>query len=315
MEWIKKGLIYDPSQHSGWVGRHAQGPTVLVGKDYLRIYFAGRPEPNISLPTFIDVALDNPQKILFVNSVPLLELGKRGSFDEFGIIPCEVVNYKGKILLYYTGWSRGVTVTYILSIGLAISHDGGMTFEKAYEGPILDRTKHEPYMTMSPFIYKDGKRWHMWYASGTGFHELEGKYEPQYIIKYAYSNNGIDWHQLNQTCIEPNDPLESNTRPTVVKKDGKFHMWFAYRGANDYRGGKNSYRIGYAQSIDFIHWIRNDNLAGITVSEQGWDSNIITYPYVVKVGGKLLMFYNGNGFGASGFGYAAASLEDNDANS
>ena len=164
-------------------------------------------------------------------------------------------------------------------------------------------------MTMAPFIYKDGRQWHMWYASGIGFHETEGKFEPQYIIKYALSKNGIDWHQPNQTCIGPKDPLESNTRPTVIKKGGNFHMWFAYRGADDYRGGKNAYRIGYAQSTDLLHWTRNDSLAGIMISEQGWDFNIITYPYVAKIKDQYLMFYNGNGFGASGFGYAIASWE------
>ena len=106
--------------------------------------------------------------------------------------------------------------------------------------------------------------------------------------------------------------LESNTRPTVLKKDGSFHMWFAYRGANDYRGGKNSYRIGYAHSSDLLHWIRDDDLAGITVSDQGWDSNLITYPYVIKIKDQILMFYNGNGFGATGFGYAVAAWEKKD---
>ena len=311
MKWIKKGLIFDPPQYASWVGKHAQGPTVLIREDCLRIYFSSRPQPNISLPTFIDVDIDDPQKILFVNETPLLTLGKRGSFDEFGIIPCEVLRHKGKVFLYYTGWSRGTSVTYILSIGLAISHDDGKTFERAYEGPIVDRTKYEPYMTMAPFIYKYGRRWHMWYASGIGFHETDGKYEPQYIIKYAYSHNGIDWHQLDQTCIKPRRMLESNTRPTVLERDGKFHMWFAYRGADDYRGGKNSYRIGYAQSDDLLNWTRDDKSAGITVSKQGWDSNIITYPYIKRIKDRILMFYNGNGFGASGFGYAIASWDDN----
>jgi predicted GH43/DUF377 family glycosyl hydrolase len=311
VKWIKHGLIYNPSDYSGWVGKHAQGPTVLVFEDRLRIYFSSRPEPTISLPTFIDVDLDDPRKILSVNETPLLNLGKRGSFDEFGIIPCEVLRHQGKVYLYYTGWSRGTTVTYILSIGLAISTDNGKTFEKAYEGPIVDRTKHEPYMTMAPFIYKNGGQWHMWYASGTGFHENDGKFEPQYIIKYARSGNGVDWHQLNLTCIEPKDPLESNTRPTVLRRKGIFHMWFAFRGASDYRGGKNSYRIGYAQSADLLHWTRADESAGITVSEEGWDSAIITYPYIKKIKDRVIMFYNGNGFGASGFGYATAFWEEN----
>ena len=31
---------------------------------------------------------------------------------------------------------------------------------------------------------------------------------------------------------------------------------------------------------------------------------MICYPHIVKVNNKYLMFYNGNGFGKSGFGYA-----------
>ena len=36
---------------------------------------------------------------------------------------------------------------------------------------------------------------------------------------------------------------------------------------------------------------------------------MICYPNVIKVKDKLYMFYNGNGFGQSGFGYA--ELENN----
>ena len=309
MRWIKRGRIFDPSENSAWI-THSQGPTVLVRKKYLRIYFANRPEPNISLPTYVDVDSDDPRKILAVSQSSLLELGGRGTFDEFGIVPCDVVDENGEVWLYYTGWSRGTTVTYVLAIGLAVSRDGGKTFEKAYEGPILDRTKHEPFMTMAPFILREGGRWHMWYASGVGFHQTQGKYEPRYIIKYASSENGVDWQQPNLTCIEPKVELESNTRPTIVKKDNLYHMWFCYRGAEDYRGGKNSYRIGYARSSDLLNWERDDGAAGISVSPQGWDSEILTYPYVVRVRESHLIFYNGNGFGATGFGYATASWDE-----
>ena len=58
-----------------------------------------------------------------------------------------------------------------------------------------------------------------------------------------------------------------------------------------------------------MDWERNDTAAGISVSGQGWDSEIITYPYVIRVGNQDLMFYNGNGFGATGFGYATATWE------
>jgi hypothetical protein len=301
MRWNKKGRVFGPE------GVHAQGPTVLVTEKCLRIYFATRPRANESIPIYLDADINDPTKILAVHDSPLLQLGERGSFDEFGIIPCAVVPNGNEIWMYYTGWSRGTTVTYLLSVGLAVSRDEGRTFSKAYPGPILDRTKVEPFMTMAPFVLREGPRWHMWYGSGIGFRETEGKYEPQYVIKYAGSEDGVEWQRPDLTCLVSKNDLESSTRPTVIKIGDVYHMWFAYRGAADYRGGQNSYRIGYATSSDLLIWHRDDDAAGITVSDAGWDSNMVTYPYIIEVAGRHLMFYNGNGFGGSGFGYAIAS--------
>jgi hypothetical protein len=75
-------------------------------------------------------------------------------------------------------------------------------------------------------------------------------------------------------------------------------MWYSLRRKNI------TYRIGYAESKDGIHWERKDNEAGIDVSENGWDSEMICYPAVIKVKGKTYLFYNGNNNGVTGFGYA-----------
>src|SRR5258705_13064272 len=101
MRWIKCGRIFDPTENVAWI-THSQGPTVLVREQYLRIYFASRPESNISLPTYVDVDSKNPRKILAINQSSLLELGGYGTFDEFGIIPCDVVEKDGEVWLYYT---------------------------------------------------------------------------------------------------------------------------------------------------------------------------------------------------------------------
>jgi hypothetical protein len=47
-----------------------------------------------------------------------------------------------------------------------------------------------------------------------------------------------------------------------------------------------------------------DHLISLPPSPEGWDSVMCAYPSVVDAGGKRLMFYNGNGFGQSGIGYA-----------
>ena len=82
-------------------------------------------------------------------------------------------------------------------------------------------------------------------------------------------------------------------------------MFFCYRHATDYKQNKDkSYKIGDASSENLVDWVRNDSKAGIIISDSGWDSEMICYPHIVKLDEKYLMFYNGNGFGKSGFGYA-----------
>ena len=77
-------------------------------------------------------------------------------------------------------------------------------------------------------------------------------------------------------------------------------MWYSYRGQKNIE----TYRIGYAESSNGVNWTRKDNLVGIDVSADGWDSEMICYPYVFIHNNEIFMVYNGNGYGRSGFGIA-----------
>lgn len=305
MKWRKHGLLFAPAGAGGWMKTHAQVPTPLVADGFIRVYFSSRPEPNLSLTTFVDLDAEDPARVLRVNSTPILELGKPGTFDEHGIMPSCAVRDGSTVLLYYSGWSRGVSVPYTNSTGLAVSEDGGATFRKVSDGPILGKNLHDPYSATSPGVLRDGNAWHMWYCSGTGWLEIGGKFEHIYDIKYASSNDGVMWPPTGKSVIVQQTPYEAITRPFVVKTEGGYHMWFCYRGSHNFRDGGDAYRIGYAHSPDLLRWQRDDERAGIMPSETGWDSKMVAYPAVVKVNNRMLMFYNGNGFGAGGFGYAS----------
>lgn len=283
---------------------HAQVPTPLVGEGFIRVYFSSRPERQLSLTTFVDLDAGNPNKILRVNPTPILEPGKPGTFDEHGIMPSCAVRDGNVIFMYYSGWSRAISVPYTNSTGLAVSEDGGKTFKKVSEGPILSKSLHDPYSATSPVVLRDRDIWHMWYCSGTGWLKIGEKYEHTYDIKYARSSDGIAWSPLGKAVITQRAEDEAITRPFVVKRADGYHMWFCYRGSHSFRDGEDAYRIGYAYSEDLQHWQRADDKAGINPSDTGWDSKMVAYPSVVALNNCLLMFYNGNDFGSDGFGYA-----------
>lgn len=82
-------------------------------------------------------------------------------------------------------------------------------------------------------------------------------------------------------------------------------MFFSYRYGTAFReDSSRGYRIGYASSDDMLVWERDDSKAGLDVGKTGWDSEMVAYPHVRNINGKTLMFYCGNSFGHSGFGYA-----------
>lgn len=284
---------------------HAQVPTPLVCDGFIRVYFSSRPERSLSLTTFADVAAGPPFEVLRVNPAPILDPGSPGTFDEHGIMPSCAVRNGGAVFLYYSGWSRGASVPYTNSTGLAVSEDGGETFRKISAGPILGKSLSDPYSATSPFVLKEEDGWHMWYCSGTGWHQIGGKYEHTYDIKYARSDDGVRWSAVSKAAIEQRGKYEAITRPFVLKRRDGYHMWFCYRGSHGFRDGEESYRIGYAYSEDRQRWHRDDEKAGISTSEAGWDSKMIAYPAVAAVNDRILMFYNGNGFGAGGFGCAS----------
>jgi hypothetical protein len=311
MRWAKRGLVFQIARTASWARSHAAVPVGRqIGNDTLRVYFGTRDAEGRTRPTFIDVRADKPDAVLYTHDRPVLDLGAIGAFDDSGVMPSCTVDHDGRTFLYYIGWNKRVTVPYQNSIGVAVSEDGGSTFSRALEAPILDRSATDPYFTTTPFVLKEGALWRMWYSSCTGWFSVNGSLEPVYHIKYAESSDGTHWKPTNRTCIEPRDSEEANTRPWVVVGSGVYRMWYCFRGSRDYRTDKrHSYRIGYAESIDGLEWERKDDEGGLQPSESGWDSIMTAYPCVYEHRGQTLMLYNGNGFGETGIGYAVRERE------
>jgi hypothetical protein len=199
--------------------------------------------------------------------------------------------------LYYIGWNVGASVPFRNALGVAISRDGGETFEKYSRGPILDRSVFDPCFVASACVLAEDGRWRMWYLSCIGWETVSGKLQHRYHIKHAESADGYEWRRMGRVCIDFRSPAEyAISRPTVLRDGDRYRMWYSYRG--------ESYRIGYAESDDGLEWTRKDDEAGIDVSAEGWDSAMIEYPHVIRHQGRRYMFYNGNDYGRTGIGLA-----------
>lgn len=303
MSWNKLGLIFDLSkQDIPWLKSHTMVPTPLELDDKIRLFYAGRSHTGESKMSYVDLDKNDPSKILYVHPDPLFDVGPMGTFDDSGTICTCAVKDGNMVYIYYTAYSMSVKVPYRNAIGVAVSEDGGNTFKRMFDGPVVDRSKFEPYFVISPWVVKKGNQWHMWYASCTRWILVDDKPESVYHIKYASSNDGINWNRNNKSCIVPIHEEEANARPTVIEEDGKWKMWFTFRGSRDFRDGLDSYRIGYAEApiAEPENWTRLDDQAGIQPGPAEYDNLMQAYPSILELGERKILFYNGNGFGYNG---------------
>ena len=306
MQWIKQSRIFNPEDNpSGWITSYASQPVVDLNGDCLRIYFATRDKQNRSLITYLDTDPKRPERIRYIHDRPILELGLPGTFDDNGMMPSSIVHHDHCHYLYYMGWNPQITTSYRLAIGLAISEDGGQSYQRFANGPLLDRSLHEPYYTASPEVLKQGEQWQMWYLSCTTWEQINNHPEPHYHIKLAHADDGIHWQPSGITCIDYDDFTKAIARPCVYLEGGLYKMIYSYRNSHNYRTDpRTSYRLGYAESVDGQLWTRKDAQIGIERAKSGWDSMMIEYASTYVYNKQRYLIYNGNSFGKSGFGYA-----------
>jgi predicted GH43/DUF377 family glycosyl hydrolase len=247
--------------------------------------------------------------VLRVAEQPILALGELGEFDEFGTYPVSVARegaHSGnEVRAYYAGWTRCESVPFNVAIGMATSVDGGATFTKAGPGPVLSYTQDEPFVLSGPKVRRFGGQWQLFYIAGRKWKLVEGRAEPVYKIRMATSSDGIHWTKHNRDLIESRvEEDEAQASPDVIYANGKYHMFFCYRYSSHYRGKEFGYRIGYASSPDMFNWTRDDARAGLDVSPSGWDEEMVSYPHVFELDGRIYMAYLGNQVGRHGFGLA-----------
>lgn len=294
MQWDKLGLIFDVDKKNDWMYSHAALPIAKQIKgDLYRIFFSVRDMSNRSHGAFVDMDITNPTKQLNISETPTLNPGQRGLFDDSGVsLSCYVDALN---LMYYLGWNLPKTVPFSNQIGAA-KMDKTYQFEKISRVPIVSKCNEEPFSYGYPWVLKVNGIYKMWYDTNLSWNENSFK-KTKFILRYAESENGIDWDKKYINCIMLSKNERYISRPCVLIEDDVYKMWYCVNV-------ECRYKLGYAESTDGRQWVRMDNQVGISTSKTGWDSDEICYPYVFDHKGERYMLYNGNGYGKTGFGLA-----------
>ena len=288
----------------------AQAPQALVRDEGVRFYFSTRSidSSGKALSHIAYADLDGDFRVVHVGEPPVLGPGALGCYDEHGVFPLNVLRDGERVLGYVGGWSRRVSVQVDGAVGLAVSRDDGLSFERFADGPVLAASPSQPFLVGDPFVMKEGATFHMWHIFGTRWLRLPGCAEPErvYKIGHATSADGVTWEShAGRAVADVLGDDECQALPTVARVGGSFHMLFCFREAAGFRRDRRrAYRLGHAVSDDLDTWIRDDASSGLSLGLGGWDSEMMCYPHLFSFRGDVYVAYNGNDFGRAGFGLA-----------
>lgn len=293
MTWIKKGVLYP---------LFSQLPVVDDSyKDIYKIYCSRRDNQGRSLPRVLNFT----KNFTPISDYPVdIPLGKPGSFDSHGIMPSSIITLEdGTKYMYYVGWSKRIDVPYWNSTGLAISKDGGVTWEKYSEGPVLASNSKDPnwigtidVQILEKQYWNYGIPEYRIFYSSCYWGEINGKLEPFYDIKVGESGTGRNWLLLPEKVYYNPIKLKENEGGIAACRRVGDRFFYSKRNKSDYRTNpENSYKI---YSCDLYG--NNEQLE----LEPTGDENMAAYPYIVETEDKYIMFYNGHSFGKGGISYA-----------
>lgn len=298
--WEPMGLVDCGIGNLPWHASHAFLPTPhILSDETIRIYAAFLDHDKIGRIGYVDLSARDPRKVVGKSRSPVLDIGVPGCFDDHGVTPMTVTWVGGQLRLYYTGWQLSSTIRFYLFTGLAVSEDGGESFSRLSQVPLLERSEDERTVRTAANVVFNRGMWKMWYIAGSSTIMIDGKQVPTYDMRYLESADGLKWGSHGQLVMAPAGSDEFGFgRPYVLETPTGFEMWYSIRTRS--RG----YHLGYAISADGRHWRRQDNSACARLPCADWDSQMQAYGTVVDCAYGRYLFYNGNDFGRSGFGVA-----------
>lgn len=299
--WQKLGQLYSPAAHGQHpkLLSHAANPLpVHLKDDVYRIFFSGRDEKNRSSVGAVDIDIIRRQ-ITAEHYEPFFEYGPEGSFYADGVSIGNCYTTNGIQYMLFMGWQIPKNSHWRGDIGrLIVSDDLTLRIEDC-KNPFMASNAVDPISLSYPWVLKseqDG--FNMWYGSTKVWDTGNG--EMLHVINFASSTDGHQWKRDGLAIPYEIGKAQAFSRPTVTRTTtGSYEMWFSYRSGNG-----EAYRIGYATSNDGRSWELALAATGIDVSPEGWDSEMIEYPFVFDHKGQRYMLYNGNGCGETGFGLA-----------
>jgi hypothetical protein len=311
------GPVAVPGQLNGCfdAGLMAVGHTIRV-EDRYRLYYWGRGADGVNRICIAEAPVASPNDWQGLGAVLGPQPGTRHNCGG-PVIPCVLPRDDGPWLMYLgTNGRREENRPFWWWTAIAESHDAGRSWAYVSDQPVFQGDNAwDRVGTGTVFVLREQNLFRMYYTCCSEIvRTSRGAMVPITGIGYAESLDGIDWRTpLNDFLIAPRrdavDPCEDwIAKPMVLTRaetgghGPAYRMWVSVKAP--------AYRVRSLTSEDGLHWDWVDAPQAdgdLGVGPPGaFDDKQRSYAAVVHEDGEYRMWYTGNGFGATGMGYATA---------
>lgn len=297
MSWKDLGLIFPVRDLMPWARSHFYVPTVLDMGNVVRVYGALWDEQKHGRLGYVDL---DPITLAVrgVSDAPCLPDSAKGMFDCDGVTPLAAYHEPdGRVRLYYAGWQRDPAphIRYSFYSGAAFSADGGTTFTRYQDAPIMGPNTPESE-TRTGFMMPEGDHWRCWCTDYAGAVVIEGKRIPSYNLGTMTSRDGLQWDNASTPVFTVTDKVFGYGRAAIWHESGLYHGLFGVRHI-DY----GYHDMMYATSPDGITWsdLSPDGY-GFSAAQTGDGQAQVCFPALYHQPHRIVMFYNGDSYGEAG---------------
>lgn len=296
-------------------------PVVVPRDGEYWLYYAGGDSENKRRVCLAIAPQDRPTEFKHVG--PILDVGAQDEFDALWMVcPRPFLVGDTWYMIYTglpsTGWSRGLSRS-IEGLGMAVSDDG-LNWRKLGMNPTLTGDHFEEYPGNTsiggggpPLRVADDDvtvTYRLYCSLPVGRPSDDLRVNQEKLAIVGHSTDGLQWTDFR---------IVMRRRPEIPREDCAANYPVVWRDGELLRclycciGTRwGAYSIAEAVSRDGYHWYRgeggDDNLSIAPTEDDSWEGRMTCYPTVVREGGQLRVFYNGNGYGSTGIGTAVADL-------
>lgn len=275
---------------------HAMIPTpVIINENILRVYYSSQDSKGIARPRFTDYSITNDFQPLRHSIGPVMDIGRPGTFDDNGVLVCSIIaETDTEFLMFYAGFELLEKIRYRIFIGLARSIDGGESFKRVSESPLLDRTNNELFFRAGPFVMKNVETYEMYYVGGSQWIELENTTKPVYTIRHTTSKDFKNWTAPVEVIGISSQSEHGFGRPFMTEIESKKYLYYSVRDSKS-----ELYRIGYAEFVN-DQFLRKDEDFELYNDFEQIENLDLMYAAFFESNREIYMLYNTSGFGLDG---------------